>query len=111
MAGIHKLVKSEEHVGNYPQFRHFRECSCGHQIRAAREELADSQFVAHQNYHGYVEPTEEENNEPKNTQEIEKLKQLEPNKLEEKKPENPGTSGNGSPLDKLAGLGSKAPTQ
>ena len=99
MAGVHELKKSEEHSFAFPQYRHFRECQCGFQTRQATAEQADSQFEAHQAFHGYVPLTEEEKAAPKNTQELEAQNKAQ--KTEEKKG-NGGSSGNNPLLDKLS---------
>lgn len=91
MAGIHKLVKSEEQQGNLPGYQHYRECSCGSQMRLGSKVVADSQFKNHQMTHGYVEPSDEEKNEPKNTQEQDALKSEQEKKAQES--QNSGNSG------------------
>lgn len=100
MAGIHNIKVSEQHSGNLPNYRWYIECTCGNQMRMATEELAMSQFRAHQQFHGYVEPSEEEKNEPKNSQEAAALASKESGLIggavnvgEEKKEGNGGNSG------------------
>jgi len=70
MAGVHNLVKKEVHSFAFPQYRHYRECSCGFQCRLDNEIAADDQFKRHQEYHGFKPLTPEEMAEPKNTQEL-----------------------------------------
>lgn len=49
---VHGLVKLEEQIGNFPQFRWFVECKCGFQARVGTQEAARSQFNNHLVYHG-----------------------------------------------------------